>query len=108
MLEILENLSLKVCIECLTWLVTPLLDAEKKFGPQEVDWGFKEFVELKKVYSSEFCDENRYLYFEIVVHICNQPYLLDPQSYDSRKETGFVGLQNQGATCYMVCIAFAF
>lgn len=22
-------------------------------------------------------------------------------SYDSRKETGFVGLKNQGATCYM-------
>ena len=22
-------------------------------------------------------------------------------SYDSRKETGYVGLKNQGATCYM-------
>lgn len=22
-------------------------------------------------------------------------------SYDSKKETGFVGLKNQGATCYM-------
>lgn len=23
------------------------------------------------------------------------------QSYDARKETGYVGLKNQGATCYM-------
>lgn len=42
----------------------------------------------------------------MVVHICTQPYLVDPISYDSRKETGFVGLQNQGATCYMVSTYF--
>ncbi|KAL7084732.1 hypothetical protein ACP275_14G239300 [Erythranthe tilingii] len=28
-------------------------------------------------------------------------YKADPWSYDSKKETGFVGLKNQGATCYM-------
>jgi ubiquitin carboxyl-terminal hydrolase 7 len=27
--------------------------------------------------------------------------LLDYWSYDSKKETGYVGLKNQGATCYM-------
>lgn len=27
--------------------------------------------------------------------------MLDYWSYDSKKETGFVGLKNQGATCYM-------
>lgn len=26
---------------------------------------------------------------------------MDPWLYDSKKETGFVGLKNQGATCYM-------
>jgi hypothetical protein len=26
---------------------------------------------------------------------------LDLNSYDSKKETGYVGLKNQGATCYM-------
>jgi ubiquitin C-terminal hydrolase len=25
----------------------------------------------------------------------------DARSYDSKKETGYVGLKNQGATCYM-------
>ncbi|MBI1572468.1 hypothetical protein IOK37_27175, partial [Escherichia coli] len=27
--------------------------------------------------------------------------VVDYWSYDSKKETGFVGLKNQGATCYM-------
>ena len=27
--------------------------------------------------------------------------VMDPWLYDSKKETGFVGLKNQGATCYM-------
>lgn len=27
--------------------------------------------------------------------------VLDYWSYDSKKETGYVGLKNQGATCYM-------
>lgn len=26
---------------------------------------------------------------------------VDFSSYDSKKETGFVGLKNQGATCYL-------
>lgn len=77
-------------------------DAEKKFGPNDVDWGFKEFVELKKMNpESGLMSSEGIVYFEIVIHICTQPYLIDPISYDSRKETGFVGLQNQGATCYM-------
>ena len=33
---------------------------------------------------------------------CKQLCLLDtPDSYDSKKTTGFVGLKNQGATCYL-------
>jgi len=36
---------------------------------------------------------------DLRVEIQVQP---DPRyAYDSRKETGFVGLKNQGATCYM-------
>jgi ubiquitin carboxyl-terminal hydrolase 7 len=27
--------------------------------------------------------------------------MLTPSSYDSKKETGMVGLKNQGATCYL-------
>jgi ubiquitin C-terminal hydrolase len=28
-------------------------------------------------------------------------HFVDSCSYDSKKETGYVGLKNQGATCYM-------
>jgi ubiquitin C-terminal hydrolase len=31
----------------------------------------------------------------------NAPKVVDYWSHDSKKETGFVGLKNQGATCYM-------
>jgi ubiquitin carboxyl-terminal hydrolase 7 len=31
----------------------------------------------------------------------HEPHLLNPINYDSRAETGFVGLKNQGATCYL-------
>ncbi|KAF0983053.1 hypothetical protein FDP41_011031 [Naegleria fowleri] len=76
-------------------------EAEKKFGPADNDWGFKEFLDLKRLNSDTGFKVDNIVYFEMVVHICTQPYLVDPISYDSRKETGFVGLQNQGATCYM-------
>jgi ubiquitin C-terminal hydrolase len=39
------------------------------------------------------------------VHITNPTiadlHFVDSRSYDSKKETGYVGLKNQGATCYM-------
>lgn len=57
-----------------------------------------------------------FAYWKILLAFCgttlSSPYLLfthlisnppDPffRSYDSKKETGYVGLKNQGATCYM-------
>jgi len=35
---------------------------------------------------------------EAEVAVCK---VVDYWSYDSKKETGYVGLKNQGATCYM-------
>jgi ubiquitin C-terminal hydrolase len=35
------------------------------------------------------------------VSILDQPGILDTNYYDSKRETGLVGLKNQGATCYM-------
>ena len=32
---------------------------------------------------------------------CMRRHLLTRPSYDSKKETGMVGLKNQGATCYL-------
>lgn len=38
---------------------------------------------------------------ECVVNVNKDPFLVNPQTYDSKKETGYVGCKNQGATCYM-------
>ena len=35
----------------------------------------------------------------MLTYSCNR--LADRSSYDSKKETGMVGLRNQGATCYL-------
>jgi len=77
-------------------------DAEKRFNPQESDWGFREFLPLLKFKSPEagFL-VNDTCFVEAVVHVSDDPYLLNPRNYDSKKETGFVGLRNQGATCYL-------
>lgn len=63
------------------------------------DWGFREFVtlaELKDVSTGFMVDDKLMISAKVRV---------EPQvnwwSWDSKKETGFVGLKNQGATCYM-------
>ncbi|KAL9646087.1 hypothetical protein ABK040_007965 [Willaertia magna] len=78
-------------------------DAEKRFNGHDSDWGFREFLEVKRLFNLNegFIGNDGTIIFEIVIHNCTEPYLVNPTEYDSRKETGFVGLQNQGATCYM-------
>ncbi|PWA52381.1 TRAF-like protein [Artemisia annua] len=74
-------------------------DALHQFHGRENDWGFASFMPLSDLY-----DPNKgYLvndtcYIEADVAVRN---VTDKWSYDSKMETGFVGLKNQGATCYM-------
>jgi ubiquitin carboxyl-terminal hydrolase 7 len=82
------------------------------FFSREADWGFQQFTKLR-----EISDES--LGFRVndtVIFSCTVKYLTAKDlvgvkvagnwhqsyvPYDSKKETGFVGLKNQGATCYM-------
>jgi len=41
------------------------------------------------------------LTIECIIHVNNEAHLLNPHNYNSKTETGHVGLKNQGATCYM-------
>lgn len=74
-------------------------ETQHQFNQRESDWGFTSFMPLSELY-----DPNRgYLVndsciVEAEVAVCR---VVDYWSYDSKKETGFVGLKNQGATCYM-------
>ena len=74
-------------------------DTSHTFEGRESDWGFTQFVTL-----SDINDPSKgYLVDDAVIVQCdvNVRKEYSPYHYDSRKETGFIGLKNQGATCYM-------
>jgi len=75
-------------------------DTSHTFEGRESDWGFTQFLGLadlsdpaKGFISNE---DTMIIDCEVQVRIDQAPY-----HYDSRKETGYIGLKNQGATCYM-------
>lgn len=74
------------------------------FSAKEVDWGFTRFAPLSKIRTTYGPDDT--------IRICVEAKVLKEGVYpplgrgfnyvhDSKKETGCVGLKNQGATCYM-------
>ncbi|GJQ10479.1 hypothetical protein GpartN1_g2270.t1 [Galdieria partita] len=77
--------------------------ADHKFTIAERDWGFREFVKLELINRPEegFL-VNDCLLFTAQVTLVSEWELDNPVvDYNSRKATGYVGLKNQGATCYM-------
>ncbi|KAF8694589.1 hypothetical protein HU200_038118 [Digitaria exilis] len=74
-------------------------EAQHQFNARESDWGFTSFMPLSELY-----DPSRgYLVNDTVVVEAQVAVrrMVDYWTYDSRKDTGYVGLKNQGATCYM-------
>ncbi|KAL6782343.1 hypothetical protein ACKKBG_A06435 [Auxenochlorella protothecoides x Auxenochlorella symbiontica] len=73
-------------------------DATHTFLGTENDWGFNTFMLL-----NDLVDPSRGLLVDDTLRIKVEVEVRVPEdfSYDSRKETGYVGLKNQGATCYM-------
>uniref|UniRef100_A0A3B6MLZ9 ubiquitinyl hydrolase 1 n=1 Tax=Triticum aestivum TaxID=4565 RepID=A0A3B6MLZ9_WHEAT len=74
-------------------------DTQHQFNARESDWGFTSFMPLSELY-----DPSRgYLVNDTVVVEAEVAVrkMIDYWTYDSKKETGYVGLKNQGATCYM-------
>ncbi|KAJ7917322.1 hypothetical protein B0H13DRAFT_2443436, partial [Mycena leptocephala] len=83
--------------------------AQHRFIAEESDWGFTRFSELHKLFhpqeghSRPIIEEDS---ADITVYV---RVLEDPTgvlwhnfvNYDSKKETGYVGLKNQGTTSYM-------
>ncbi|XP_028805138.1 ubiquitin carboxyl-terminal hydrolase 12 isoform X2 [Neltuma alba] len=74
-------------------------ETQHQFNARESDWGFTRFMPLAELY-----DPGRgYLVNDtcIVEADVSVRTEVDYCSHDSKKETGYVGLKNQGATCYM-------
>ncbi|PWN30800.1 putative ubiquitin-specific processing protease 21 [Jaminaea rosea] len=83
--------------------------AHHRFTAEEMDWGFTRFNELRKLTSTSNGHPRPIIEGDCAKVSAFVRVLKDPTgvlwhnfiNYDSKKETGFVGLKNQGATCYM-------
>ncbi|KAI9124666.1 hypothetical protein K1719_004588 [Acacia pycnantha] len=74
-------------------------EAQHQFNARENDWGFTNFMPLAELFDpgrGYLVNDTCIVEAEVAVRNFN-----DCSSHDSRKETGFVGLKNLGATCYM-------
>jgi ubiquitin carboxyl-terminal hydrolase 7 len=80
-------------------------DANHRFSADETDWGFTHFMKLSQLQEqrSAFLKEDTLWVNVEVENLKDLPSntLATFWNYDSKKETGYVGLRNQGATCYM-------
>ncbi|KAK3422115.1 hypothetical protein EUGRSUZ_G02663 [Eucalyptus grandis] len=74
-------------------------ETQHQFNARESDWGFTSFMHLSELYNPS----RGYLVNDtcIVEADVEVRRIVDYWSHDSKKETGYVGLKNQGATCYM-------
>ncbi|RYR45826.1 hypothetical protein Ahy_A07g031608 isoform D [Arachis hypogaea] len=74
-------------------------DTQHQFNARESDWGFTSFMPLGELYDASrgyLVNDTLVVEAEVLVR-----RIVDYWTYDSKKETGYVGLKNQGATCYM-------
>lgn len=74
-----------------------------RFNQRVTDWGFVQFLDRKHRDDSQFFRNNRVnftAFVRIIDDFTNVLYS-DFRDYDSKKYTGYVGIENQGATCYL-------
>ncbi|KAM0723899.1 hypothetical protein Q7P37_000889 [Cladosporium fusiforme] len=85
-------------------------EANHRFTADEGDWGFTRFADKNKIFAAKFDGADRPLVENDSATVTAYIRVLkDPTgvlwhnfvNYDSKKETGMVGLRNQGATCYL-------
>ncbi|WFD08090.1 ubiquitinyl hydrolase 1 [Malassezia vespertilionis] len=83
--------------------------AHHRFTAEEMDWGFTRFNESRKLAVPFDARVRPIIEDDQAVVSAYVRVLKDPTgvlwhnfiNYDSKKETGYVGMKNQGATCYM-------
>ena len=77
----------------------PPAEVTHTFNSRESDWGFTSVMPLIDLYDPSkgyIVNDQCIIEAEVAVR-----KIVDYWNYDSKKETGYVGLKNQGATCYM-------
>ncbi|GAN10196.1 cysteine proteinase [Mucor ambiguus] len=76
-----------------------------RFNQYEADWGYHDFMKWDILFDHEqpYVIDDK-LVIECIIQLKKDPTGILWQNfkvYDSKKTTGYVGLYNQGATCYM-------
>lgn len=74
-----------------------------RFNQRVTDWGFVQFLDMKSTIDSQFFKNNKVnitVYLRVIDDYTNVLYS-DYRDYNSKKYTGYVGIENQGATCYL-------
>ena len=83
---------------------------QHRFTKAEGDWGFTTFENMRKLFTQEWdrrgktLVENESANMTVYVRVVKDETGIlwhTFRDYDSKKETGYVGLKNQGATCYL-------
>lgn len=91
--------------------------AHHRFTKEESDWGFTKFVELRKMFHVPWEGSNRLLCENDIANISAYVRVVEDETgvlwrsfsnYSSKKETGYVGLKNQGATSYLNTVLQSF
>ncbi|KAL8738063.1 MAG: hypothetical protein Q9181_001087 [Wetmoreana brouardii] len=91
-------------------LLTNISAANHRFNTDECDWGFTRYAELRRMFSAPWDASGRSMVENDAISITAYLRIYkDPTgvlwhkfiNYNSKKETGMVGLKNQGATCYL-------
>ncbi|EGV65690.1 ubiquitin-specific protease ubp15 [Yamadazyma tenuis] len=81
-----------------------------RFNKNETDWGFSSIIDLGSLYRPRNNEDaaiiannqlNITAYVKIIDDSQTGVLWYNFQDYDSKKNTGYVGLNNQGATCYL-------
>ncbi|KAJ3381551.1 hypothetical protein HDU92_005262 [Lobulomyces angularis] len=82
--------------------------AHHRFTSGIIDWGFKTLLQVAQLtqlneHKRSLLEKNRINLVVYLKIIKDETGVLwhNFMDYDSKKETGYVGLRNQGATCYM-------
>ncbi|KAI0124385.1 ubiquitin carboxyl-terminal hydrolase [Xylariales sp. AK1849] len=84
--------------------------AHHRFTKEEGDWGFTRFLEIRRMFQTEWENSGRPLCENESCNLTAYVRVVEDETgvlwhnfnnYDSKKETGYVGLKNQGATCYL-------
>lgn len=78
--------------------------ASHRFSAREQDWGFSSYAPPRELVARGILENNK-LNISACVRVIDDSSTgvlwHDFSDYDSKQKTGFVGLNNQGATCYL-------